>query len=553
MICIHAHGSWIASLARGLGLAGALALAGCSIEEGPPLLVVARQEARPATRGAAPIAAASCPGLRSDLDGDGFADLLVGVPGEDLSGLTDVGAIAVLYGRASGLSTTGNQLLSPAGAGGAAGDRFGTAVTTGDFNGDCLADAAVGAPFDDVGAIGDAGSVHIFLGTASGLAATSAQVWHLDVTGIPGAAIAGDRFGAALASGDFDGDGFADLAIGNPHRKAPSPFGGPTIADVGSVVVLYGSATGLGTAGVQVWNQGAALGDSVELGDRFGWALAAGDFDGDGVDSLAVGSPGENSSSGSVYVIQGAASGLTATGSLLLTEGAFGIPDAPEGGEQFGYALASGDFDDDGRADLAIGVPYEDLTEDDAGAVTVVFGGPTGLVLGSGVESWSQNSPLVADISQSGDAFGAALDAGDFDGDGFVDLAVGVPGETLDTLLVTYLAAGAVNVLRGQATGLTGVASAFLHQQVAGMLGPPAMNEQLGQRVRAADFNGDAIADLAIAIPGEDSSSVADAGALHVLSGQPGGVSGIGSLRFSQSSTNVLDDCEVDDRFSGGL
>jgi hypothetical protein len=395
--------------------------------------------------------------------------------------------------------------------------------------------------------------VRIFLGSASGLATTSAQVWHLDVAGIPGAAVAGDRFGAALVSGDFDGDGFMDLAIGNPHKKATSPLGGPTIADVGSVVVLYGSATGLGTAGVQVWSQGAALGDSVEIGDRFGWALAAGDFDGDGIDSLAVGSPGENSSAGSVYVIQGSASGLTATGGQLLTEGAFGIPDAPEGGEQFGYALASGDFDDDGRADLAIGVPYEDLPAADAGSVTVVFGGATGLVLGSGVESWSQNSSLVADASESGDAFGAALDAGDFDGDGVTDLAVGVPGETLDDILVTYIGAGALHLLRGSATGLTGVSSVFLHQDSAGIASSPAMNDHFGQRVRAGDYNGDALADLAVAVPDENFNTVADSGAVHVLVGRSGGLTSAGALFLGQDSTNMLDTCEVEDRFAGGL
>lgn len=544
-LCISADHSHLTSTTRttcltALGLA--VALTGCALEGDDARGEASRALSRPS----------SC-GVASDLNGDGFADLVIGVPGEDVGALTDSGAISVMFGAAAGLTATGNRLIAPAIPVGGAGDQFGAAVTTGDFNGDCLADIAVGAPFDDVGATGNAGSVHIFYGSTTGLAATSDQVWHLDTVGIPGLALAGDRFGTALASGDFDGDGYMDLAIGNPHRRAPGLFGGPDLPDVGSVVVLYGSPTGLSTTGVQTWAQGAAIGDTLEFSDRFGWSLAAGDFNGDGFDSLAVGSPGENSNAGMVHVIHGSLGGLVATGAQLLVEGTSGIPDAPEGGEQFGYALAAGDFDNDGRADLAIGAPFEDLPAVDAGSVTVVFGGAAQLNLAAGVEMWNQNSASVTDVSEANDAFGSALDAGDFDNDGFVDLAIGVPGETIDAIVVAFPGAGAVHLLRGGTTGMTATGNLFLHQDTAGIAGAAANNDHFGQKVRSGDYNGDAIADLAVAVPDEDSSGLADSGALHVLLSRVGGVTSAGSQMFSQDSASVLDVCEASDRYAGGL
>ena len=113
------------------------------------------------------------------------------------------------------------------------------------------------------------------------------------------------------AKGDFNGDGFGDLAIGAPGENLGA----------GAVHVLYGSATGLTTTGSQFLSQGAGgIADAAEAGDEFGRSLAVGNFNSDGFNDLAIGAPGENRGAGTVHVLYGSASGLTATGSQQWTQ-----------------------------------------------------------------------------------------------------------------------------------------------------------------------------------------------------------------------------------------
>ena len=193
------------------------------------------------------------------------------------------------------------------------------------------------------------------------------------VSGVGHAATASSAAAGSLQA-DFDNDGFVDLAVGVPHEAIG------TAAAAGAVNVLYGSAAGLASTGSQAFWQGpGGAAGALEGDDRFGSALAAGDFNADGVDDLAVGAPGEDvgtaADAGAVSVLYGSAGGLTGTGSQQFRQGAGGVGGAAEPDDRFGWALAAGGFNTNGAADLAVGVPLEDIgTVDSAGAVNVLYG-----------------------------------------------------------------------------------------------------------------------------------------------------------------------------------
>jgi hypothetical protein len=172
-------------------------------------------------------AAGTSVGGGEDADGDGYADLLVGAPGNTAGG-TGAGAAYFVLGTASGavdLSTAAAKLV-----GETAGDAAGTSVALFDVDGDTLADALIGAPGQDGGGTG-AGAAYLVLG--SGLSGTiDLSAADVRVLGDVGA----DAAGSTVSGGDLDGDGYGDPAIGAPYSDA----GG---ADAGVVYVL--SATSL--------------------------------------------------------------------------------------------------------------------------------------------------------------------------------------------------------------------------------------------------------------------------------------------------------------------
>jgi hypothetical protein len=233
----------------------------------------------------------------------------------------------------------------------------------------------------------------------------------------------------------------------------------------------------------------AQVQDTAEQGDNFGEAVAAGDFDGDGFDDLAVGVHGESigtlQQAGAVNVLDGLnSSGLYSTGNQFWHQNTLNVEDTAEQGDDFGLALVAGDFDNDGFDDLAIGVPGEAVGSlSDAGAVNVLYGSASGLTA-TGDQFWSQASSGIEGVEEAGDLFGASLTVGDFDNDGFDDLAIGAPGEDVGALN----AAGSVNVIYGSSgVGLLAAGDQIWHQDVSGVLGTATINDQFGFALAAGD------------------------------------------------------------------
>ncbi|MFI6502666.1 FG-GAP and VCBS repeat-containing protein [Nonomuraea typhae] len=342
--------------------------------------------------------AAGCGGRPADFDDDGRADLAVAAP---YTG-SRAGSVIVLYG--SGRKATLRQ------DGAERGDSFGSALAAGDFDGDRCADLAVGVSEEfsgpaRPGADGD-GAVQLYRGGPRGL-----TPWRQLTLPRPG----GHRYGAALAAGDLDGDGDDELAVGAPGQGRG---GGVTVHFLGK------------RKPYPITQQTGWVGQRGNATDQWGAALATGDFDGDGRAELVVGAPADSVTTdgqGSVTVLDP----LRKRASLL-TQDSPGIKGASEKWDAFGASLATGDFNADGRADLAVGAPGEGLSANQRamdygdGMVHAVYGSGSGLRT-TRSEAWTQR--VLKGEPRYYDRFGAALAAGDFNGDGDSELAIGVPGE----------------------------------------------------------------------------------------------------------------------------
>lgn len=423
-----------------------------------------------------------------------------------------------------------------------------SAQAVGDFNNDGFADLAIGVPNESLNSGLECGAVNVLYGSGGRLTSIGSQFWHLDVVGVAGAAETADHLGRSLAAGDFNGDGFDDLAIGMPGRKIGNQ------PEAGAVLILLGSGTGLVAVGSKIWDQDTAdVRDTPDWNDRFGQSLSSGDYNGDGFDDLAIGIPGEDGEFGldvgAVAVFYGSLSGLTAIDDQFIQQGDPGIDATAEGGDEFGRTLASGDFNNDGRDDLVVGVPDESFNDqDEAGIAHVLFGTVAGIVT-AGSQLWNLDSPGVPQSAQDRDRFGSAFAVGDFNDDGYDDLAIGASAKNFDGKSET----GGVLILRGSAAGPVVNGAKVWTQNTGNLLGECRAGDRFGFALAAGDFNGDGFDDLAIGITGENVGGVFQAGAVQVLYGSNDGVRGTGNQLWSQDSTGILDRCETKDRFGSTL
>jgi FG-GAP repeat len=494
------------------------------------------------------LAAAQAPVAGPDFDGDGFADLAIGVPGEGVNGAGNAGAVEVLYGSPGGLAQHGEQYLTQgAGVGNtpATGDAFGTSIATGDFDGDGFSDLAIGVPYDNLGGKSDAGEVDVLYGSRGGLSATGAQTWTLDTGGVPGVAASGDVFGTAVAGGDFDRDGFADLAIGAPGNDV-----GP-VHNAGSVTVVMGSANGLTDLGSHTFTQNTpGVFGGPERGDDMGWSVAAGDFGRDGADDLAIGNPFDNGGTvpdaGSVNVLYGeAGTGIVVPGNQIFTQNTTGMVGGAEAGDLFGWDVAAGNVGGTSEADLAVGVPLEDRNgKVDVGVVGVVYGSPTGLAT-AGNQAWDQDATLTGGFGSRGDEFGNAVTIADFGNSDRGDLAIGSSGHDVGTIPD----AGEVFVLYGTADGLAPDGAQEWTEDVTQAQNGAFHDDLFGADVGAGDYDGNGSADLVVGVVLDDVGSVVNAGGVVAIYGGAGGLDGAGAQHWDENTGLPLNPAEQGDRY----
>jgi FG-GAP repeat len=527
--------------------------------------------------------------VTADFNGDGFADLAIGIPFEDLwpgqpTARTDAGAVQVVWGSSAGLSTartadlwTQDQFGLAVGDFAEDGDGFGFALASGDFNGDGFADLAVGAPFEDfesddpnVPGVFDAGAVNVLYGSSSGLRAVA--FFHQAtpaLTGVGDGAQDGDRFGFSLAAGNFGQGSQADLAVGVSHEDLEAADPADTVLDAGAVDVLYGTPTGLSIASSQFWHQDSpGILETAESDDRIGLSLAAADFGRGQAADLAIGAPFEQSiagvaDAGGVHVLYGnAANGLSSTGNQFWHQNSSGVGDTVEADDFFGHALTAANLGNatsgaanDGQADLAVGIPGESIgATADAGAVHVLYGTSANGLTATGSQFLHQNTSGVLDTSEAGDRFGHAITAANFGKSSHADLAVGVPGEAPASGVA---GAGAVNVLYGTANGLTTTGDQLWDQDSPGVVGASESDDAFGAALAAWNFGRSSHADLAVGAPFEDIAPPAgiEAGRVTVLYGGSGGLSATGNQAIDQNSSGTAtpDGAEAGDNFGLAL
>jgi len=398
-----------------------------------------------------------------DVNGDTFGDVLVGAPNHDPPGLTNAGQALLFYGSAAGPSAVADWTVEGALASGSLGQAV---ATGGDANDDGFDEVALGAP-GEVAPNSAAGRVHVLLGSAGGPGILPQLL---------SANVQSRRDGRALVWAHTDADDYGDLAI----------VGDGITNSAGNRLYLHsGTAFGLDPSATSVWTLSPSSSDN--------WTVSAADLDGDGDDELMY-------SAGSVpQIVLSSLSG------------------APAQGYDLGNSVVSagGDFDGDGQPELLVG---------SGGAYNPLAGGGTGSAQVYGLDgtTWIPRPVWIAEAERTGGALGTAIATGDFNGDGFDDAAAGD---------WQYAPDGAVVAWYGSPTGLDGTASRGAFDTISNNTARDPGFLVLG------DVDGDGLAEIAASQPG-DGTAFSNGGRVEILRGATVGFDSPADWTFDGTAVN---------------
>jgi uncharacterized protein (TIGR03437 family) len=390
-----------------------------------------------------------------DISGDGKPDLIIGAPLADTTDRRDCGKVYALFGAfpPNGLDANKAAIIARIASltisGSKAGDRLGTSVAVGRFRSKTgVSDLLVGAPGVDTKSelsdqtTADAGAVYLFAGGTTLTRELDLSKAANTYTLLGDALLGGGQLGSSLAVGDFNGDEYADFAVGAPFASGVSKA-------IGFAYLVLGNAGLTGTRTATVLNVGLFLSGASE-NDNLGTSVALSDINGDGFADFIMGAPGGDGpnntrpNTGEVLIFYGAA-GVQAKTSTIYGVGRTGDTFA----DALGTSLAAGDFNGDGIADLVLGAPGADLStdkRDPLGAAYLIFGTRTSL------QSTYDLATKAADLTVYGAYPGDRLGAGGFalgnlNGAEASELVLGIPRSA--SVNNARVEAGEVRVLNG--------------------------------------------------------------------------------------------------------
>ncbi|TMV12683.1 FG-GAP repeat protein [Arenibacterium halophilum] len=483
-----------------------------------------------------------------DLNGDGFADVVVGAFGRELGATVNVGAAYVIYGTDAGFPTnldvtTLNGTNGFRIDGAAAYDIAGRGLShAGDVNGDGLDDLIVGAP----GADGRNGAAYVIFGDTGGFSATFSLSALDGTNGFKlGGAATDETAGRAVSSaGDVNGDGIDDLIIGAPAHNNGR----------GETYVVFGTTTGFAAevdlSTLDGSNGFRIIGRTTD-GDMGRSVSSAGDINGDGVDDILIGAFRARTNTGDSYVVFGRATDdFSATINLNGLDGTDGFRLRGTNSNDFsGFSVNNvGDINNDGFDDLAVGAFLADPHSGQSGSTYVVFGGTSGFPSDLSLSSLDGTNGFRLDGEVLDEQSGRSVSsAGDVNGDGIDDLLIGATG---------------VNASAGRAYVVYGHDGPFARQfdlsslteDTGFVIDGTLAGGEFGFSVSAlGDVNGDGYDDIGVGAP-TAAENGNKSGAAYVLFGGPAPINGTaGADTLTGTSRNdILRGFGGNDTLNGG-
>lgn len=385
-------------------------------------------------------------GQNKDVNGDGYPDLLIGADTASAS----FGKAYLFYGGANSISTgndsTANTIITSTSA-----STLGHSVSISDINGDGYGDIIIAAQT----ATGSNGKVYIFYGSSSGIASANDTAANVTITGT----LALGLFGSSVYSGDINGDGFSDVAIGAPGVST----------NLGKAYIFYGSASGITSANDTAAN--VIITGTLASG-KLGFSVSLGDINGDGYSDLLIGANGVTANLGKAYIFYGSTSGIASANDTAANV----IITGTAAGGQLGNSVSAGDVNGDGYADLFVGAF---IVSANLGKAYIYYGSASGITNANDTAANVTITGTVANLN-----LGYSVSCGDVNGDGYTDFMVGA-----------YSLNGNGYIFYGSASGITNTNDTAANVIITGTVA----NGALGNYVTSMDINADGYSDFIIA------------------------------------------------------